>query len=68
MATGACGISWDVCKLHLLGTCSSCGPGKSKAAAMKLQAQERILGSPCPILACVVMNNKNYCDYHKQRY
>ena len=38
MPTGACGINCDVCKLNLLGTCSSCGPGKSLQAEKKLAA------------------------------
>lgn len=61
MPTGACGINCDVCRLNLLGLCTSCGPGKSKEAQSKLATQERILGSTCPVLSCVVMNNKNYC-------
>ena len=56
MATGACGINCDVCKLNLNGTCSTCGPGTSAVAAGKLSAQQRILGAPCAILACAQMN------------
>ncbi len=61
MPTGACGINCDVCRLNLLGLCTSCGPGKSKEARLKLETQKRVLGDTCPILSCAVMNNKNYC-------
>ena len=61
MPTGACGINCDVCKLNLLGTCSSCGSGTSLEGEKKLAAQERILGSPCAILACAHMNRVDYC-------
>jgi hypothetical protein len=61
MPTGACGINCDVCKLNLLGTCSSCGPGNSLQADRKLAAQQRLLGSTCPILDCARMNRIEYC-------
>lgn len=61
MPTGACGINCDVCRLNLLGLCTSCGSGQSQEARLKLATQERILGSTCPALSCVVMNNKSYC-------
>ena len=61
MPTGACGINCDVCKLNLLGTCSTCGPGISLQAEAKLAAQQRLLGSPCPILDCARMNRIEYC-------
>ncbi|CAB1059105.1 hypothetical protein D1BOALGB6SA_3863 [Olavius sp. associated proteobacterium Delta 1] len=61
MATAACGINCDVCKLNLLGSCSSCGPGKSRAAEIKLAAQQRLLGGTCSILACANMNQIDYC-------
>jgi len=61
MPTGACGINCDVCKLRLLGTCSSCGSGKSPEAGRKLDAQKRIFGGNCMILACACMNHKAYC-------
>ncbi|MCK8600919.1 DUF3786 domain-containing protein [Desulfoferrobacter suflitae] len=61
MATGACGINCDVCKLQLMEICSSCGSGKSLLARQKLAAQERILGGVCPILACASMKNLDYC-------
>ncbi len=67
MPTGACGISCDVCKLNLLGTCSSCGPGTSPEAEKKLAAQQRLLRSTCSILACANMNQLDYCmrDCHQ---
>jgi hypothetical protein len=61
LPTGACGINCDVCKLNLLGTCSSCGSGTSLDAEAKLAAQLRLLGSTCPILACARMNQIAYC-------
>jgi hypothetical protein len=61
MPTGACGISCDVCKLKLLNICSSCGPGKSQLAKAKLAAQQRLLGAPCPILACAGLKQVDYC-------
>lgn len=61
MPTGVCGINCDVCKLRLLGVCSSCGSGKSREARGKLEAQKRIFGSTCSILACACMNRLDYC-------
>jgi hypothetical protein len=61
MPTGACGINCDVCGLNIRGVCSSCGPGGSDTAAAKLAAQERILGAPCPILACARLNHIAFC-------
>jgi hypothetical protein len=61
MPTGACGIHCDVCKLNLLGTCSSCGSGTSMQAKQKLAAQERLLGGTCAILACAQLNQIEYC-------
>lgn len=61
MPTGACGVDCEVCKLHLLEICSSCGPGRSPVAAKKLEAQKRILGSPCPVLACASLKQIDFC-------
>ena len=61
MPTGACGINCDVCQLNLLDLCSTCGGGRSDEARLKLDAQKRIMGSPCPVLSCAVLNHKNYC-------
>ena len=61
MSTGACGINCDVCRLNVLGVCSSCGPGRSPAAQRKMDAQVRILGAPCPILECASMRGIDYC-------
>ncbi|NNL77535.1 MAG: DUF3786 domain-containing protein [Desulfobacterales bacterium] len=61
MPTGACGINCDICKLNLLGTCSSCGSGTSAEAEKKLAAQRRLLGSTCSILACAQLNQVQYC-------
>jgi hypothetical protein len=62
MPTGACGIDCDVCRLRLIGVCSSCGSGRSQEARQKLDAQERIFGGNCSILACAVMNRVAYCS------
>lgn len=61
MPTAACGINCDVCKLHVKGSCSTCGPGTSLEAARKIRIQERLLGQPCPILACARMNQIDHC-------
>jgi hypothetical protein len=61
MPTGACGLDCDVCKLKLLNICTSCGPGKSQLAKAKLEAQKRLLGAPCPILACAGLKQVDYC-------
>jgi hypothetical protein len=45
----------------LLNLCSSCGPGKSQLARAKLEAQTRLLGAPCPILACARLKQVDYC-------
>lgn len=61
MGTGACGINCDVCRLNLLGICTTCGPGKSPEGVQKCQAQEHLLGAPCPVLACAVMKGVDFC-------
>ncbi len=61
MPTGACGINCDVCKLRLLGTCSTCGSGKSQEARIKLYAQRRRFGGTCTILECACLNQVAYC-------
>jgi hypothetical protein len=61
MSTGACGIDCSACRLNAVGLCSSCGSGKSAEAQAKIAAQIRILGGPCPILACAVKNQLDYC-------
>jgi hypothetical protein len=61
MPTSACGINCEVCKLHVKGLCSTCGPGTSPQAAQKIRVQEQLLGQPCPILACAQMNHIAHC-------
>lgn len=61
MATGACGINCNVCKLNLIGTCSTCGPGRSAEADSKLAAQKSLFNSACPILECACLNRVDYC-------
>ena len=61
MPTGACGINCEACRLHQRGMCSSCGSGTSEQARLKLEAQQRLLGSPCPLLACARLNRIDYC-------
>ena len=61
MATGACGINCDVCRLYLRGVCSTCGPGRSAAAGIKLETQVRLLGTPCPILSCAAGQRVDHC-------
>jgi len=61
MATGACGINCDVCRLNVLGVCSSCGAGSSEEAQQKMAVQVRVLGAPCPILECASSRGIAYC-------
>jgi hypothetical protein len=61
MPTGACGINCDVCRLNLLGICSTCGGGTSQEGLKKMETQLRVLGSPCPILACALETRIAYC-------
>lgn len=61
MATGACGIDCSTCRLHLKGICSSCGPATGRLAEAKLVAQKRLLGGPCPILACARTQRFDHC-------
>lgn len=59
--TGVCGISCHACGLFHQGKCSSCGSGTSIEARAKLAAQER-LGFRCPVLACAVAREMEYCS------
>jgi uncharacterized protein DUF3786 len=68
MSTGACGINCDACGLSLRGICTTCGPGNSREAIEKLAAQERLLGSPCPILECAVREGIAYCSRDCDRF
>jgi len=61
MPTGACGINCDVCRLNTEGLCSSCGSGTSPAGKRKMAAQEKLLGAPCAILSCAILNQVAYC-------
>ncbi len=61
MAPAACGIDCTVCRLFGLGICSPCGPGTSREAELKLEAQKRLLGAPCPVLACARMSQVAFC-------
>jgi len=61
MPTGACGINCNACRLNHRGLCSSCASGTSEQARLKLEAQERLLGAPCPILACARLNSIDHC-------
>jgi len=61
ISTGACGVDCSVCRLHVTGHCSHCGPGNSAAGKEKLAAQERLFHQGCPILACAVSRSIAYC-------
>ncbi len=61
MATGACGVDCTVCRLHVLGVCSTCGAASSLAAKEKKNAQVRLFGKACPMLACAMGRNIDYC-------
>ena len=68
MPTGACGINCDVCRLNLLGICSTCGSGRSQDGLKKVAVQEKILGQPCPVLACAIKNLFEYCPKDCDRF
>ena len=68
MPTAACGINCDMCRLNLLGICSTCGSGKDEDGRKKLTAQKRILGQPCPILACATEQSIGYCPRDCDRF
>ena len=61
MATGACGINCDVCRLNVIGICSTCGSGTSPEALKKRDAQIRLFGQACAILECAILNKYPYC-------
>ena len=61
MPTGACGINCDACRLYSRKICSSCGSGTSAGGRKKMEAQKSLIGAPCPILACAVLNKIKYC-------
>ncbi len=52
MATGACGIDCNACRLKIRGLCMGCGAGTGSIAKRKLDAQNRIFRQCCPILKC----------------
>lgn len=62
MATGACGISCDVCRLFVTGVCGTCGAATSWEASAKIEVQKKLFDQPCPILACARMNGIDYCN------
>jgi hypothetical protein len=68
MSTGACGINCDVCRLNLLGICSTCGSGINQDGLKKKAAQERILGRPCPVLLCAIKKHIEYCPRDCDRF
>lgn len=68
MPTGPCGIDCNACGLNMRGLCSTCGPGRSREAVLKLEAQARILGAPCPILACAVEQGVDHCSRDCEAY
>ena len=62
MATGACGISCDVCRLFVTGVCGTCGAATGWEASAKIEVQQKLFDQPCPILACARMNGIAYCN------
>ena len=68
MSTGACGINCYVCRLNLMGICSTCGSGINRDGQNKMAAQKRILGQPCPILACAIKSHIEYCPRDCDRF
>ncbi len=61
MATGPCGLACNACGLYNRGKCASCGPGSSIEARAKINFQEQ-LGFRCPVLACAITRNIDYCS------
>ena len=61
MVTGACGINCDTCRLYRDDICISRGNGTSEQGRLKREAQLRLLGAPCPLLACAQLNRIEYC-------
>jgi len=61
MSTGACGIDCSACRLHASGVCGTCGSGRSAEGRTKIAVQMKILGAPCPILACAAKRELDYC-------
>lgn len=61
MGTGACGLNCDMCRLHHLGVCTTCGSGTSDAGLTKRDTQQRLFGAACPILDCAVQRKVAYC-------
>jgi hypothetical protein len=61
MATGACGINCDVCKLNHLKICTTCGDGLSNEGGIKAEIQINLFGRACPILECARLNHIRYC-------
>ncbi|MBE3587696.1 MAG: DUF3795 domain-containing protein, partial [Thermoanaerobacteraceae bacterium] len=47
--------------LYHRGKCSSCGPGNSIEARAKIAFQEE-LGFRCPVLACAIAREIDYCS------
>ena len=61
MATGACGINCDVCRLNRIHVCTTCGHGLSKEGEEKAATQKKLFGQSCPILECARLNHIRYC-------
>jgi len=52
MATGACGIDCNACRVKIRGLCMGCGAATGSIAQRRLEAQHRIFRQCCPILKC----------------
>jgi len=61
MATGACGIDCNTCRLKLRGLCMGCGAGCGSLAGKKLQAQLHHYGQCCPVLECARNRQVAFC-------
>jgi hypothetical protein len=61
MPTGACGVNCDVCRLHIMGVCSTCGSPQSEAGKAKLDAQKNLMGRECPVLGCASEKGVHHC-------
>jgi len=61
MKTGACGISCEVCGLHVRGICEGCGPGTAEHQKERVEMLRK-MEVLCPVLECAVNNRIPHCS------
>lgn len=67
MQIGPCGLACTACGLYHRGRCAPCGPGTSIEARAKIKFQEQ-LGFRCPVLACAIGREIDYCSRDCPRF